>query len=69
MTIVYTSLSTALVSYADFSRYRFEVDALYAILWVVLAQRCVTALRHGGLIRRLAQRWRSRALASPPDGS
>ena len=59
MTIAYTSLATALVSFADFSRYRFEVDALYWMLWVVMADRCIRALR-----RRAWRAWCSYAVVS-----
>lgn len=52
LTIGYTSLGTAFVSYDDFSRYRFEVDALYMIIWTVMASRLFSALRQRWIERR-----------------
>jgi hypothetical protein len=37
LTILYAGLGTTLVSYGDFSRYRFDVDPFYVILLVLLA--------------------------------
>lgn len=38
ITIAYVTLVTTLVSYGDFSRYRYDIDPLYLILGVVMAQ-------------------------------
>ena len=56
LTIGYTSLGTAFVSYDDFSRYRFEVDALYMIIWTVLASRAASAVLFAWRERRSRRR-------------
>jgi len=59
MTIAYTSLSTAFVSYADFSRYRFEIDPLYFIVWTVMAAQLWSAIARSPFAARALSRWRS----------
>ncbi len=60
-TIVYAGLGTALISYGDFSRYRFDVDAFYmaisALMIEAAAQLATKATREGfAAVRRLAKR-------------
>jgi uncharacterized membrane protein len=38
ITIAYVTLVTTLVSYGDFSRYRYDIDPLYLILGIVMTQ-------------------------------
>ena len=51
ITIAYVTLVTTLVSYGDFSRYRYDIDPLYLILGVVMAQ---------DVCNRSARWWRRR---------
>jgi hypothetical protein len=58
MTIVYVSLSTTMISYGDYSRYRFDVDSFYLVILVLL----LTDLRAGlgRVVRWIRDRWRAR---------
>jgi hypothetical protein len=38
LTILYVTLSTTLVSWGDFSRYRFEIDVFYGLLFTLLVE-------------------------------
>lgn len=65
--IAYTTLATALVSYGDFSRYRFEVDALYLVVWAVAAETIVSVASEA--IRRARARLQRPRLQRPRSGS
>jgi hypothetical protein len=55
LTIAYAAAATLLVSYGDFSRYRFEVDPLYLVLLVLCAADMGRAARRVAIPRL---RWR-----------
>ncbi len=57
MTISYAALGTTLVSYADFSRYRFDVDPFYVILLAMLLMQA------GAFVVRQVRRRRAPAPA------
>ena len=65
VTIVYLSLSTALVSWGDFSRYRFEIDPLYAVLFTLGVE---DSLRLAKRLAARAARFRARhgVTVAPP---
>jgi hypothetical protein len=44
LTILYVTATTTLVSWGDFSRYRFDVDALYLVLFALMAEDACVAL-------------------------
>ena len=56
--ITYVTLATTLVSYGDFSRYRFNVDSLYVILFALMATDFASGAAHRW--RREGARLRSR---------
>ena len=58
ITIAYVTAVTTLVSYGDFSRYRYDIDPLYLILGVVMTQ---------DLCNRSARWWRRRRPAYGAD--
>jgi hypothetical protein len=60
VTIIYVGLSTSLVSWNDFSRYRFEVDPFYAVLFTLGVE---SSLRWVKRLGARASRWRSRRRA------
>lgn len=45
LTIAYVTLGTTMISYGDYSRYRFDVDAYYAVLGALLLARLGAAAR------------------------
>lgn len=64
LTIAYTTAGTTMVSYGDFSRYRFDIDAFYLILGVLFVQHAGGACLR--FFRGLRER-RRRPVASPAD--
>lgn len=58
ITIAYVTLVTTLISYGDFSRYRYDIDPLYLVLGVVMAQ---------DVCNRSARWWRRREPAYGAD--
>lgn len=66
LTISYAAVGTTLISYADFSRYRFDVDPFYFVLLVlVLAQIGARALRELRRVRALRTEQHSDAAGTP----
>ncbi len=63
LTIGYVTSVTTIISYGDFSRYRFDVDPLYLIVFTVMVAHAASAARSG--LRR-ARRWRARAKEQRP---
>lgn len=45
LTIAYVTLGTTMISYGDYSRYRFDVDAYYTVLGALLITRAAGAAR------------------------
>jgi hypothetical protein len=73
LTILYVTLSTTLVSWGDFSRYRFEIDVFYALLFTLLVEDglCVVAALPARLpeLAMRARRWRSGVAARGSSGA
>lgn len=63
--IIYVTFATIMISAGDFSRYRFNIDPFYLILFVLLATdvgRGAVTLKHG-----LVERLKRRRLGAPRD--
>jgi hypothetical protein len=69
LTVAYVTLVTTLISYGDFSRYRYEIDALYLILFVLGVSHAASAV---WTVATRATRWitqRARAMRTARPSS
>lgn len=66
LVIVYITFATIMISAGDFSRYRFNIDPLYLILFVLMASDA----RHGAVVlKRSLVQWRNRRRTVAASGA